>query len=182
MKKCRIINGILRHRYIIAPDVNSTRPTADIVKQSIFNVLLHRYQLFFSEFCVIDMFAGSGSLGFESLSLGCKNVIWCDNNKNAIACIKYNINTLKIIANTNIYFGDARNLSLDEFTKYENILIFLDPPYVEEELLDNQIDRIVSQFNHNNLMIVIESTKFIPIAHYSIKHGNTVVSFYSSKL
>ena len=72
MSKCRIINGQFHRRFIKAPDTKSTRPTSDIVKQSLFNTLIHRFQIDFSKCCFFDCFAGSGSLGIEAISLGCQ--------------------------------------------------------------------------------------------------------------
>lgn len=184
MKKCRIINGTLKHRYIIAPESSQTRPTSDIVKQSIFNVLIHRFYFDFQNSFVIDLFAGSGSLGIEAISLGCTNVLFVDSDKMAIQCITRNIQSLKIERFSNIIRHSTEIVSDSVFTalrnNFSNILMFLDPPYAKKELLYQQIIRFFRLFKGCLLLLVVESDEENMKAKHVIRHGNTIVSFITN--
>ncbi len=180
MKKCRIIGGKLKRRYIIAPDTSSTRPTSDIVKQSVFNVLVHRFCVNFEKTFVIDLFAGSGSLGIEAVSFGCKNVVFIDSNKKAIDCIKQNIQSLQIAPFSATICQSAEKVPDSIFLTFgenhSDILVFLDPPYAKKELLCQQIGRFFELFKSKNLLIVAESDEEYADATYVIRHGNTRVN------
>lgn len=167
----------------MAPDISSTRPTADIVKQSIFNVLIHRFCVNFEKTFVIDLFAGSGSLGIEAISLGCKNVVFVDSNKQTIACVKQNIQSLQIaqlsstICQSVEKVPDRIFLTFGE--NYSDILVFMDPPYAKKELLHSQISRFSELFKSKNIIIVAESDEEYANATYALQHGNTKVSLFS---
>lgn len=184
MKKCRIINGALKHRYIIAPEGSQTRPTSDIVKQSIFNVLIHRFCFDFESSFVIDLFAGSGSLGIEAISLGCTNTLFVDSNKVAIQCITKNIQSLKIEGFSNVICHSAKTVPDSIFValgdNFSNILAFLDPPYAEKELLYQQISRFSMLFKRDHFLLVAESNEENESAKYVIRHGDTIVNFIAN--
>lgn len=183
MNRCRIINGKLGRRFVSVPGTTSTRPTSDIVKQAIFNVLLHRFQFDFSNAFVVDLFAGSGSLGLEAISCGCTNALFIDSNKQAFNCIQENIEYLKVrqfatvINNQVDKISDSLFLNLAE--RFNQVLVFMDPPYAEKILLNNQIRRFVKLFTAKNLFIVVESDEVLSIEGLSneiiTKHGGTVV-------
>lgn len=183
MKKCRIIGGAFKRRYITAPELSSTRPTADIVKQAVFNVLVHRFCIKFDNSLVIDLFAGSGSLGIEAVSRGCKNAIFVDSNKQAIECIRKNIEMLDITGYAQIIHNSADRVSDDKVLAWSknvsNILVFLDPPYEEKELLQQQMNRFFKLFKSRNLFIIAESDKELKEATYIVRHGDIRVNMYS---
>ena len=186
MNRCRIIGGRLKRRYIAAPGITSTRPTSDIVKQSLFNVLIHRFQIDFSKTFVVDLFAGSGSLGIEAISYGCEKVLFVDSNHKAINCIRDNLESLKITQFAKVLKQSAERIP-DEIFKdsaedFENILIFMDPPYAEKELLKNQILRFLKLFKDKRVLIVAESDEEIDIKGFehtiATHHGDTVVEIF----
>ena len=176
MYKGRIIFGKLKRRIIELPEIKSTRPTTDAIKEAIFNCLIHRFQLNFSEQTVIDLFAGSGALGFEAASLGAKEVIFCEINYQACKIIKKNIINLGIENVSKIIKNDVRKI---QFTTFKNLLVFLDPPYENTQLLTDQIDRFISLENINNLLLVVETPYLLD--KYDINHvlniGNKNVLF-----
>lgn len=187
MNRCRIIGGNLKRRFIKVPETKSTRPTTDIVKQSLFNVLIHRFQIDFSKTFVIDLFAGSGSLGIETISYGSKKVIFVDSNNKAISCIKDNLKQLEITQFAEVLNKNSERIPDKVFQesaeKFENILIFMDPPYAEKELLRSQILRFSDLFKEKRLLIITESDEEIEIEgiKHSIatSHGDTIVqAFY----
>lgn len=180
MSRCRIINGRFKRRYITAPATKTTRPTSDIVKQAIFNVLIHRFHFDFQSAFVIDLFAGSGSLGIEAISCGCNNVLFVDSNIKAIECIKKNIRELDIEDKADVILNFSEKVSSDVFKElrdnYDTVMLFLDPPYSEKELLKSQIFRFTELFKAQNLIIVAESDEEIPNSAYIVRHGNTFAS------
>ncbi|MDR1391070.1 MAG: RsmD family RNA methyltransferase [Holosporales bacterium] len=187
MNKCRIINGVFKRRLIKLPAISSTRPTSNIVKESIFNVLFHRFYIDFSKSFVIDFFAGSGALGIEAISCGCQNVLFIDINAIAVRCIKDNIRDLKIknfarirckkveLIRDNVIWQDSEN--------YESIVVFMDPPYKEKELLLNQVSRLKSLFQNKVLTLIIESDEYVNLEDFDnfhkMKHGNTLITIAS---
>ncbi|SHF49020.1 16S rRNA (guanine966-N2)-methyltransferase [Ornithinibacillus halophilus] len=114
----------------------NTRPTTDKVKESIFQML----GPFFEGGKCLDLFAGSGSLGFEAISRGMDTCLFIDKHPQAIQTIKENIKLLKLENNTEVYRADAfRALHAASKRGLRFDLIFLDPPYNKisyEKLLD----------------------------------------------
>lgn len=119
----RIIAGNLRGTKLQTPEGDNTRPTTDRIKTTMFNIIAFDIQ----EQDVLDVFAGSGSLGFECLSRGANSATFLDVDKSAIDIIKKNADKLRVTETSEIL-----NKSFDEYLKNSNKkfgLIFLDPPY-----------------------------------------------------
>lgn len=118
----RVISGKYKHRIIKHVDSETTRPTQDKVKESIFNII----GPYFDGGLVLDLFAGSGAIGIEAISRGMDRCIFVDTSKEAIKTIKENLNTLKI-TNSLILNKDYLK-ALNDFDEPFDF-IFLDPPY-----------------------------------------------------
>ena len=121
----RIIGGKFRSRVLATFEGESVRPTADRVKESLFNILALR----FHGARVLDLFSGTGALGLESLSRGAKEVVFNDRSKDSVAILKKNLKTLKVEEGK-----DAKVFNLDadvylDYAKEPFDLIFIDPPY-----------------------------------------------------
>ena len=121
----RIIGGKFRSRVLATFEGESVRPTADRVKESLFNILALR----FIGARVLDLFSGTGALGLESLSRGAKEVVFNDRSKDSVAILKKNLKTLKVEEGK-----DAKVFNLDadvylDYAKEPFDLIFIDPPY-----------------------------------------------------
>ena len=87
----RIIAGKYKRKKLITlPGTEITRPTSDRVKESIFNLLQDEI----ADKTILDLFAGSGALGLEALSRGAKKVVFVEDNRGAIECIKTNLLSL----------------------------------------------------------------------------------------
>ena len=157
MHNGRIIFGKFKRRLINLPEIKTTRPTTDILKESMFNCLIHRFNIKFEEWSVIDLFAVSGALGIESVSLGSKQVLFFENNNVAFNCIRSNINNLNI---NDITYAEKINVNninwklVFKHIKNNKVLVFMDPPYKEIDLLKNQINIFKNQFN---FLLVIET-------------------------
>lgn len=137
----RIISGQARGTVLYTLDGDSTRPTLDRVKESLFNIIQSKIR----EAVVLDLFAGSGALGIESLSRGAKKVILCDKSKQAINIIKKNLEKTKLTTNAIIINDDYKNAIKETKDKFD--IIFIDPPYME-----NIAVKAVENIIENNLL------------------------------
>jgi 16S rRNA (guanine966-N2)-methyltransferase len=125
----RIVGGTLRGRPIAGPQHEGLRPTADRVRESLFNILAHGVPGFTLEGArVVDLFAGTGALGLEAISRGAAFCLFVDNAAEARALIRDNIEKFHLTGVTRIFRRDAADLgpagTMAPFT-----LAFLDPPY-----------------------------------------------------
>ena len=121
----RIIGGDARGRTIVAPEGNTTRPTADKTRESLFNILMRRVP----DARVLDLFGGTGALALEAMSRGASSAVICDNNAKAIAAITRNTETvMKGKSGVTVIRADYRQ-ALERLRGKEFDLIFLDPPY-----------------------------------------------------
>lgn len=130
----RVITGTARGTNLKAPDGLLTRPTADKVKQALFNII--QYEIAGD---VLDLFAGSGQLGIEALSRGARHAVFVDERADAISVIRENLRRTHLEDRAKIVRGDY--LTYLSRCKKSFRLIFLDPPYAEK-YLENAIKRI----------------------------------------
>ena len=124
----RIVGGQLRGRTLAAPKSQAIRPTADRLRESLFNILLHAYGDPVSGARVLDLFAGTGALGLEALSRGAAFALFIDDGAQARALLRENVAALGLGGVTRIFRRDATRLGtahpVEPFA-----LAFLDPPY-----------------------------------------------------
>lgn len=127
----RIIGGQFRGRSLAVPDGDKTRPTSDRAREGIFNVLAHAdWAPDFAGARVIDMFAGSGALGFEAMSRGAAFCLFIENDETARGAIRDNIETLALFGTTRVHRRDAVQLGVRPGGEADGFdLVFLDPPY-----------------------------------------------------
>jgi 16S rRNA (guanine966-N2)-methyltransferase len=180
----RIITGIAKGRKIKAPEGLDTRPTADRVKQSLFNIIASKIY----DAVVLDLFAGTGNLGLEAISQGARACTFVEQNKNSYGILTENIVLLGFESKIEKYRGEAIE-ALSIFSKRELTfdLIFLDPPY-GKGLIDAAIKEI-DKYGLLNIKGVIVSEydiddvipeKIGKIAVYrTVKYGRTKVSFWT---
>ena len=121
----RIISGKYRHLKIESPDTDKTRPTTDRVREALMSAL----SLYLEDAYVLDLFAGSGALGLESLSRGAAHVVFCDNSPLAVNTIKKNLAFLKETNARVILSHYEKTLKIlkDEGKKFD--IVYVDPPY-----------------------------------------------------
>lgn len=119
----RIITGIYRGRRLMSPKDLSVRPTSDKVKEAIFSMIFEDIP----DSIVVDMFAGTGSLGLEALSRGAKYCYFIDNDRDSVRMIKENIAHCGAENESTLLVGDFKY----NMTKINEAidLVFLDPPY-----------------------------------------------------
>jgi 16S rRNA (guanine966-N2)-methyltransferase len=114
----------LRGRRIASPEGKATRPTTDMAREAIFNSLVSHYDL--TDARIVDCFAGTGALGIEALSRGAAHVTFIERDRDALACLKHNIDDLGLAARSTIVRGDAATLVAN---CKDATLVLADPPY-----------------------------------------------------
>jgi 16S rRNA (guanine966-N2)-methyltransferase len=118
----------LKGRNIAAPSSRDIRPTADRLRESVFNILIHAYDDPIENARVLDLFAGTGALGIEAVSRGAAFTLFVDNGAEARALLRNNVEALGLGGVTKVYRRDATHLGpahpVEPFA-----LAFLDPPY-----------------------------------------------------
>jgi 16S rRNA (guanine966-N2)-methyltransferase len=124
----RIVGGEFRGRTLSTPKGQAIRPTADRLREALFNILVHGYGDPVSGGRVIDLFAGTGALGLEALSRGAQAAVFVDEDSEARGLIRANIDALGLGGRTRLFRRDATRLGergpIAPFS-----LAFLDPPY-----------------------------------------------------
>lgn len=170
----RIISGKYKGRVLAGFDIDGTRPTMDRVKESLFAII----QKYVKDSIVLDLFAGSGSLGIEALSNGSKKCFFVDKNQELIYILKKNTKLLE--EDFEIIKADYSN-ALFNFKK-DNIkfdIIFLDPPY-KLNLINDALNKIYKYdlLNENGIVVCeyemedIDCKFYMPISNkrYGSKH------------
>src|SRR5579872_5519586 len=124
----RVVGGRLRGRTLTDPTSDAIRPTADRLRESLFNILAHAYGDPIGGARVLDLFAGTGALGIEALSRGAAFALFVEDDAAARALIRGNLAALGLGGASRIFRRDATKLGaahpIEPFS-----LVFLDPPY-----------------------------------------------------
>jgi 16S rRNA (guanine966-N2)-methyltransferase len=124
----RVVGGRLKGRNLASPASRDIRPTADRLRESVFNILIHAHGDPISGARVLDLFAGTGALGIEAISRGAVFALFVDNGTEARALLRNNVEALGLGGVTKVFRRDATNLGpahpVEPFS-----LVFLDPPY-----------------------------------------------------
>jgi 16S rRNA (guanine966-N2)-methyltransferase len=127
----RIVAGSLKGRAIAAPDGQTTRPTSDRARQAIFNVLEHaEWAEPLAGARVIDLYAGSGALGFEAISRGAAFALFVETDEDARGAIRENADAWSLMGRTRVHRRSATDLGVRPGSDGEAFdIAFLDPPY-----------------------------------------------------
>lgn len=175
----RVIFGSAKGRNLVSPKSKNVRPTADRVKQFIFDCLGN-----VQECEVLDVFAGSGGLGIESLSRGANFTIFIENSYQSLQTIKKNLELTKLSAKAKILKLDFRKgLETLKISEKKFDLIFADPPY--DKNFENKILEKVELgdlLTENGILILEHSNTDFDTDLKLVKHkkfGETNVSFFS---
>ena len=127
----RIVAGSLKGRAIVAPEGQGTRPTSDRARQAVFNVLEHAaWSEPLDGMRVIDLYAGSGALGFEAISRGAAFALFVETDEEARGAIRENADAYGVMGRARVHRRSATDLGLRPRPDGEPFdLAFLDPPY-----------------------------------------------------
>ena len=147
----RVITGTARGRRLKEPAGMDIRPTTDMVKESVFNIL----QFDIEGRAMLDLFAGTGQMGIEALSRGAKSVTFVDASAAAIRLVKDNLKVTGFENKAQVLQGDSINF-LKTCGKYD--IIYIDPPYKSD--LGSKALETINEFDilKDNGIIVCEST------------------------
>lgn len=178
----RIISGLYKSRKIVAPKNLPVRPTTDMAKEGLFNILNNHY--YFDDISVLDLFAGTGNISYEFASRGTIDITCVDQD---FGCIKF-INQTAQAFEMPIQTIKSDVFKYLEKASMQSHIIFADPPYGLE---DEQFCKIPELIFKNNLLLedgllIIEHSKHTKLstqAHYSYskKYGTNVFSFFEIK-
>jgi len=175
----RIISGTHKGRRIIAPSKLPVRPTTDVAKEALFNILNNLYHI--ADLTILDLFSGTGNIAYEFAARGAKNITSVDAHYDCVKFIK------KTSAELNFPITPIKS---DVFKYLEKVpvkadLIFADPPYNFEDEKFAKIVQLV--FQHKMLQedgqLIIEHSKHTDLSELinfreSRKYGSSVFSFF----
>ncbi|MEG8098652.1 16S rRNA (guanine(966)-N(2))-methyltransferase RsmD [Candidatus Liberibacter brunswickensis] len=181
----RIVGGKFQRRLLYTPKNRSIRPSDSRTKKSVFDILKHVYPSFLYSSRMLDIFAGTGSVGFEALSRGCDYVLFVDNNPESIRLIRRNSELLGVENSCSIFFRDVLNLGKIGHIKPFRLL-YLDPPY-GEGLAQHALDIIDKEkwLDPDSLVIIEEHVGVVlsfGSSFYFLQkriYGDTTIHFYS---
>jgi len=149
----RIIAGKYRSRKITFPVIDGLRPTQDRIRETVFNWL----QPFIIDSVCLDLFAGSGALGFEAASRGAQYVTFVDSHPDVIAALKENAAKLKI-ESADFLQDDFQTNRLVQLKKQYDI-VFFDPPF-QKNLINNALSFLMrNDLLKSNVLVYIECKK-----------------------
>jgi 16S rRNA (guanine(966)-N(2))-methyltransferase RsmD len=177
----RIISGKLKSRRLSAPKNLPVRPTTDMAKESLFNILNNTY--YFDAISVIDLFSGTGNISYEFASRGTKKIYSVDAHA---GCIRY-INTTSKELDLEISTFKSDVYKFLEKTPLKTDVIFADPPYDFEKeqflkIVDLVFDREI--LNEDGVLIVEHSKHTDLTTHekhiYDKRYGGNVFSFFEN--
>ncbi len=183
----RVISGCLKGRRLVAPAGMATRPTADRIKESVFNILAGGIQ----GRRVLDLFAGTGALGIEALSRGAASAVFIDRAKPALSALRRNIQALELEDRTRIiHWNILKNLNCLISTPQHVDLVFMDPPYKAGAVAPTLAALVACGVLASGARIVVEHSirESIPPAIDALtladqrRFGKTLVSFMDAML
>ncbi|NRP71465.1 Ribosomal RNA small subunit methyltransferase D [Ensifer psoraleae] len=126
----RIVGGEFRGRALATPKSHDIRPTTDRTRESLFNILSHAYPEALDGTRMLDLFAGTGAVGLEALSRGCRQALFVEQGVEGRGLLRVNIETLGLQGRAKIFRRDATDLgpvgTMEPFH-----LVFADPPYAK---------------------------------------------------
>ncbi|MFD2541267.1 16S rRNA (guanine(966)-N(2))-methyltransferase RsmD [Lacinutrix gracilariae] len=176
----RIISGTYKGRRITAPKKLPIRPTTDMAKESLFNILNNQY--YFDAISVLDLFSGSGNISYEFASRGTTNITSVDAN---FGCIKF-INETAEAFNMPIQTIKSDVFKYLEKTTTPHTIIFADPPY---DFSVEEFSKIPELIFQNNLLeeeglLIVEHSKHTDLSHltnysHSKGYGGNMFSFFA---
>lgn len=177
----RIISGIYKSRKIVAPKKLPVRPTTDMAKESLFNILNNTFH--FNEIIVLDLFSGTGNISYEFASRGTEQITCVDQD---FGCIKF-INETAESFKMPIQTIKSDVFKYLEKSKFQANVIFADPPY---NFLDEQFSKIPELIFQNKLLLkdgilIIEHSKHTDLSKlenfaYSKSYGGNMFSFFEN--
>jgi len=180
----RIIRGTLKGRRLATPKGFQTRPTSDRIKESLFDILGGKVE----GKLVLDLYAGTGSLGIEALSRGAKKIVFVEKGRQALQLLTKNLSRCGLSGGAEILPKDVlRAIGILHQRGERFDLIFIDPPY-ERGLIQKTLTKLESQrIYHEDSILIIQHDRreTLPegLGELNLirqrKIGDTLISFLS---
>ncbi|SDW71379.1 16S rRNA (guanine(966)-N(2))-methyltransferase RsmD [Lutibacter oricola] len=178
----RIVSGKFKSKRLQAPKNLPVRPTTDMAKEALFNIINNLY--YFNSVSVLDLFSGTGNISFEFGSRGTEKIIAVDTH---FGCVKY-INKISDELDLNINTIKSDVFKYLNKSNLQNDIIFADPPYDFE---NEKFEKIVTTIFERNLLaedglLIVEHSKHTKLDHlpnfsYDKKYGGNKFSFFENK-
>lgn len=176
----RIISGLYKGRRITAPKKLPVRPTTDMAKEALFNILNNLY--YFDEISILDLFAGTGNISYEFASRGTKDITSVDKD---FGCTKFIVKTAEDFdMPIQVIRGDV--FKYLESTKRQHTIIFADPPYDFTIEAFSKIPELIfeNELLENDGLLIVEHSKHTDLSQikyfsYSRSYGGNMFSFYN---
>lgn len=184
----KIQTGDDKGREIHLPSIPSIRPSTNKVREALIDILRARKKLI--NVRVLDVFAGSGAVGFELLSNGAREVIFIEKSSVGVSTIRKNAEKLKKTEKIRIIKDDAIKALQQLINSQEPCfdIIYADPPYnIEDSVIEKLFQLCSSLLCENGLIILEHSSKrtfFVSSLHLltSKKYGDTILSFFGKEV
>ena len=182
----RVISGSAKGRKLKMVPGDSTRPVMDRVKEAVFNILGSGIQ----DASLLDLFAGTGSVGIEALSRGAARVVFIDNTRQAITTIQENLQITQLSDRAEVVRSDAFSY-LERGTQESFDYIYIAPPQYKGIWKDTirYFDRTSDKLNPDAILIVqidpveVEEVELSTLYCFDQRsYGNTTVMFYEKYL
>jgi 16S rRNA (guanine(966)-N(2))-methyltransferase RsmD len=177
----RIISGVLKGRRITAPKKLPVRPTTDMAKEALFNILNNHY--YFHAISVLDLFSGTGNISYEFASRGTEQITAVDDN---YGCIKF-INETAEAFDMSINTIKSDVFKFLEKSKQKHSVIFADPPYEFDIEAFSKIPELVfeNKLLEDEGLLIVEHSKHTDLSqleHYSHSksYGGNMFSFFEN--
>jgi 16S rRNA (guanine966-N2)-methyltransferase len=181
----RVVAGRFRSRPLIAPRGEKTRPTADKLRETLFNVLQPRIEA--ATFA--DLFAGSGAVGIEALSRGARHAFFAENAPAALLILRKNLVSLGIpAADASVCARGVANCLAAWQTPLD--IVFLDPPYEDADAYSSTLHALAAgTLLADNATVIAEHSRRNPLAetyaslarYRVLEQGDAALSFYRAQ-
>jgi len=179
----RVIAGKFKGRKLLKPDSKDIRPTRDIVKEALFNILGPGI----AGMSFLDLYAGTGSVGIEACSRGASEVVFCELKEDAIGVLEKNLANLDIADSCRVVKGDVMSVLSARYALNRSFdIVFMDPPYRDDlakktlnaicvyDIIAPQGLALCEHYAEEDLPEVIGCLSLLEKRRY----GNSAISFY----
>lgn len=174
----RITGGILRSRRLISIESTKLRPATDRLRETMFNILIHLVDI--EGASALDLYAGTGSVGFESISRGATRVVFVESDRKIAGVISRNAEALGVKEVCDVRIMSAERFVSTTDEKFD--IAYVDPPYALNDRTHEIIDEIIRRkvVNESGIICVEHSKNYTPPAPLLIRQksfGSTILSF-----
>ena len=158
----RVIGGNLKNKKLFFSSSTTTRPLRDLVKESIFNIILHSnlFNISLKNSRVLDLYSGIGSFGIECISRGSAKVTFVEKDKNALNILSQNLEKMSIEEKAEVFPDEIKSFFGQIKTKNRFDIVFFDPPFADDKYKEYlKLVKKLKILNKKNLVIIHREKK-----------------------